>query len=919
MRLCSTRIAVVTLVASVCLIRLAAGEGNALPIRFESQILPILQKKCLRCHGAQKRNAELNLATGADLLHGSESGAVVVAGQPDESLLYQKIRDREMPPEGNEPLTDAEAELIRRWIAEGAKLADSSRVPVAITQHQIIPLMRLRCTACHGGRRREAELDLRTKASMLRGGKSGPAVVAGKPDESLIIRRIKAEEMPPRRQLVSVSVKPMEAAELQKLESWIASGMPESPIGPDVATNEPDQLVTADDRAFWSFHAPAKTAAPLSVLATELPIIRNPMDAFVLAKLREQGLSFSPEADRVTLIRRLSFDLIGLPPTPEEVAAFVDDPSPQAYEALVDRLLASPHYGERWGRHWLDVAGYADSEGAQNEDRVRPNMWRYRDYVVRAHNADKPYDRFLQEQIAGDELADYEHAPVITDEIYDNLVATGFLRTAPDRTFANITNFVPDRLEVIADEIQVLGSSVFGLTLHCCRCHSHKFDPLPQRDYFRLAAILKDALDEHDWLGPEVRQLKYVLPAERQTWEQAEKAIDAKVAPLKEQLDQAKTEKEKSDDSATKKLQEQIKKIEADRKPEPTIRALWSRGDPSPTYVLQRGNYLTPGSEVGPGVPSVLTDGKSPLRVEPPWPNAQATGRRLALARWLTAPDHPLTARVAVNRMWKHHFGTGIVSTPGNFGKTGAAPTHPELLDWLANEFVRCGWSMKAMHRLMVTSTTYRQSSERTAAAASSDPQNRLLSHMPLRRLEAEIVRDSLLFVAGQLNDRPYGPPDEVDVRGDGLVTAKSTSLGSRRSIFVLHRRTKLPTILENFDSPQMGPNCVERGESIVAPQALHLLNNATIYEWAERFADRVREEVGSEPDLQIARANQLALGRSPSAEELRIARVILEKLTEDWLATLGSQPDAKQLAAKHALRNYCHAVMNSAAFVYVD
>jgi hypothetical protein len=919
MRLCSTRIAVVTLVASVCLIRLAAGEGNALPIRFESQILPILQKNCSRCHGAQKRNAELNLATGADLLRGSESGAVVVAGQPDESLLYQKIHDREMPPEGNEPLTDAEAELIRRWIAEGAKLADSSRVPVAITQHQIIPLMRLRCTACHGGRRREAELDLRTKASMLRGGKSGPAVVAGKPDESLIIRRIKAEEMPPRRQLVSVSVKPMEAAELQKLESWIASGMPESPIGPDVATNEPDQLVTAEDRAFWSFHAPAKTAAPLSVLATELPIIRNPMDAFVLAKLREQGLSFSPEADRVTLIRRLSFDLIGLPPTPEEVAAFVDDPSPQAYEALVDRLLASPHYGERWGRHWLDVAGYADSEGAQNEDRVRPNMWRYRDYVVRAHNADKPYDRFLQEQIAGDELADYEHAPVITDEIYDNLVATGFLRTAPDRTFANITNFVPDRLEVIADEIQVLGSSVFGLTLHCCRCHSHKFDPLPQRDYFRLAAILKDALDEHDWLGPEVRQLKYVLPAERQTWEQAEKAIDAKVAPLKEQLDQAKTEKEKSDDSATKKLQEQIKKIEADRKPEPTIRALWSRGDPSPTYVLQRGNYLTPGSEVGPGVPSVLTDGKSPLRVEPPWPNAQATGRRLALARWLTAPDHPLTARVAVNRMWKHHFGTGIVSTPGNFGKTGAAPTHPELLDWLANEFVRCGWSMKAMHRLMVTSTTYRQSSERTAAAASSDPQNRLLSHMPLRRLEAEIVRDSLLFVAGQLNDRPYGPPDEVDVRGDGLVTAKSTSLGSRRSIFVLHRRTKLPTILENFDSPQMGPNCVERGESIVAPQALHLLNNATIYEWAERFADRVREEVGSEPDLQIARANQLALGRSPSAEELRIAREILEKLTEDWLATLGSQPDAKQLAAKHALRNYCHAVMNSAAFVYVD
>jgi hypothetical protein len=272
-----------------------------------------------------------------------------------------------------------------------------------------------------------------------------------------------------------------------------------------------------------------------------------------------------------------------------------------------------------------------------------------------------------------------------------------------------------------------------------------------------------------------------------------------------------------------------------------------------------------------------------------------------------------------VNRIWKHHFGVGIVSTPGNFGTTGAPPTHPELLDWLANEFVRDGWSMKSLHRRIVTSTTYRQSSRQPTAAATEDPQNHLLGHMPLRRVEAEIVRDALLFVAGQLNDQPFGPPDNVDVRSDGLVTARSNPRGSRRSIYVLHRRTQLPTILESFDSPQMGPNCLERGESIVAPQALHLLNNTTVYELAGQFADRVLREVGSEPDLQIDRVNQLALGRSLGDDEHRLSRQTLDKLTTDWLAKLDSDPEAKRGAAKRALQNYCHAVMNLAGFVYVD
>ena len=890
-------------------------KQGAESVSFERDIRPILAAKCYRCHGEQVQKGELALHTPEGIRKGGESGEILIPGKAAESRLFELTSTGEMPSDQKNPLTPAEVELVRRWIDGGALFSsDGSPAAREVTQHDVIPILLLRCTACHGRHKQEGGLDLRSKAALLKGGKSGPAIVPGKPGESLIVKRVRAEEMPPRRQLVAASVKPMEAAELKMIEAWIAAGLPESPVGPDVASNEPDRLVAGEDRQFWSFRPPRPAPLPLAKLAQQDRVrTGTPVDVFLLAKLGERGLSLSPEADRATLIRRVTFDLIGLPPTPEVVAAFVNDSRPDAYESLVDRLLSSPRYGERWGRHWLDVAGYADSEGAQNEDRVRPNMWRYRDYVVRALNADKPYDRFLHEQLAGDELADYEHAERITEELYDNLVATGFLRTAPDRTFANITNFVPDRLEVIADEIQILSSAVLGLTMHCARCHSHKFDPLPQRDYFRLAATLKDALDEHDWLGPEKRQLPFVTAAEREAWQEYERQIDARTAPLKEQLEKA------SDDAAKKKMQEQIAEIEKERRPEPTIRALWARGEPSPTYLLKRGNYLTPGAEVGPGVPSVLTDGQTPFAFAPPWPGAKTTGRRLALARWLTTADHPLTARVLVNRVWKHHFGAGIVTTLGNFGRTGAAPSHPELLDWVAMDFVRGGWSIKDLHRLLVNSAAYRQSSRVTEDLAAADPDNRWFSRMPPRRVEAEVLRDSLLFVAGQLDETAFGPPVDVDVREDGLVTAKTTSRGSRRSIYVLHRRTKMPTILENFDSPQMGPNCLERGESIVAPQALHLLNNAAVKRLAEQFAERVEREVGADRDAQIVRVHELAFAAAPSEDELRLARQSLDRLTRQWRETLGPVPSVQAEASRRALRNFCHAVMNSAGFVYVD
>jgi len=641
--------------------------------------------------------------------------------------------------------------------------------------------------------------------------------------------------------------------------------------------------------------------------------VRNPIDAFVLQKLEEKGLSLSPEVDRLTVLRRAAFDLTGLPPEPSEAEAFLADKSPDAYDKLIDRLLASPRYGERWARHWLDVAGYADCEGRREQHLPRPFAWRYRDYVIRSFNADKPYDRFLLEQLAGDELADYEHATEITQEIEDNLVATGFLRMAPDPTWANLTGFVPDRLEVMADAIDVLGSGVMGLTFKCARCHSHKFDPIPQRDYYRLLAVFKGAYDEHDWLKPETnsfggavnvgageRYLPHVTPAERQRWQKHNAEIQQEVDDLK---------------AVPQTPEKEIKALQARRLPEPRIMALWDRGEPSTTYLYRRGNYLNAGLPVQPGVPAVLVDGHTTVEITPPWPGAKSTGRRLAFARWLTQPDHPLTARVMVNRIWHHHFGRGLVHSLGNFGKMGDPPTHPELLDWLAREFVRQGWSMKSMHRLMMTSNTYRQTSTVTPRQEEVDAGNRLLARMPLRRMEAEELRDSLLWVAGQLDENRCGPAEAIKVRPDGLVLS-----GKRRSVYVQQLRKQPPSLLESFDLPAMNPNCLQRSESLVAPQALHLLNDTAVRELAAQFADRVLQVAGAEPAQQVQRVYWIALSRPPSAEEQRACLQMLTRLTRHWTNTLATagKPSTTE-ATRKALTTLCHTVMNSAAFLYID
>lgn len=932
-----------------CLAAFLLGPAQATPL-FEDTVAPLLKSRCVECHNPSTRRGELDLSSPAGLRAGSESGPVFVGGDPEKSLIHELVHRGEMPKKGGD-LSHDEVGLIHTWIAGGARFREA---PATLTktpphQHDVIPVMLLRCTACHGAQRQDGGLDLRTPASMRKGGASGPAFVAGDPDASRMIQQIESEACPPQELLLKFFVKRPPSNELALLRDWIAAGAPEQDIRPDIATNDPDPLVSVEDREHWSFQAPRRPASGQSV------------DDFISAKLAAAGLDFAPEADRDTLIRRAFFDLTGLPPSPEEWQYWKDHPDGNWFAELVDRLLDSPRYGERWGRLWLDVAGYADSEGGLESDPVRETAWRYRDYVVQAFNEDKPYDRFLLEQIAGDELIDHAKAAEVTDEMVENLVATGFLRMGVDQTGSRTMNFTEDRLGVIYDAIQVLGSGVMGLTLECARCHTHKYDPLPQRDYFRLKAVFQGALDEHDWLSFKTRSLEAATPAQLERIALTNPPLMAEIEALGKKLTAAEAAAKRelmrlhypgiseADETETlvalrkaanvrtlhqaqlvekyrladlvpdaeqpaavlaarqglAEMQTRLDRLRAQLAPTPSIRALWDRGDPSPTYLLRRGEHDKPSRLVGPGVPAVLTDGKTPFVTTPPFPDGTPkTGRRLAFAKWLTDPAHPLTARVMVNRIWHHHFGTGIVRSLENFGNQGTRPTHPELLDWLAVEFVESGWSVKEMHRLVMNSRAYRQSSVIDEEHLAKDPENHLFSRMNLRRLDAEMLHDALLAVSGKLDERAGGAPDPVSIDRDGLVLVKPQENGKwRRSLYALHRRTEMPTMLETFDYPEMGPNCVERSVSTVSPQALYLLNNARVRDLAAALAARVAE--AADP---IESAHPIVFGRLPTAEERTAGREALRALEREW-----SGDKAR------ALETYCHTLLNSAAFVYLD
>ena len=952
----------------------ARGADLAKPLIFEADVLPILKTHCLSCHSGPTPQAGLDLHALETVLKGGKSGPAITPGNSETSLLVERVASKSMPPTPTK-LDDQQVATIRLWIAKGD--VNTARRAEAVTENDVLPIFQMRCVVCHGKRKQEGGLDLRFQASRLKGGKSGPALVPGNPDESLIMKRIASGQMPPPKLLYEYFVRPPTSAEVEKLRRWIAAGAPAAPmvLAEEKAEEKDDPLVSDKDRRFWSFQPPQRPAVPV---VSDQGLVCNPIDSFLLQKLETKHLSYSPPAERIALMRRAYLDLIGLPPSPEEIQAYAEDHGADAYERMIDKLLASPHYGERWGKFWLDAAGYSDSEGIIDEDLVRSSIWRYRDYVIRSLNQDKPYDRFLMEQIAGDELVDYKHAKEITPELTEKLIATGFLRLVPDGTYSTANGSVAERINVIADEVEMLSSSVMGLTVGCARCHNHKYDPIPQRDYYRLSATLQTAYDPYDWVKPTDRYLDIALESERKeaaTWnapieaevKRLEASLEDKIKPFRDKMiaerlaalpDDVRKDLNAALETAAEKrtatqkyladsFQDTVKvtdedlekkfpelktqtadakeKIAATRKKlkeKPQIRALYEMGgEPSPAYLLRRGEAQSIVEAVPPGVPSVLKIGLAPYKVQPP--RADSSGRRLALARWLVQPEHPLTARVMVNRIWMHHFGRGLVATPTNFGHIGSPPSHPELLDWLATEFVRSGWSMKAMHRLMMTSAAYRQSSRLDPATEGSDPDNILLSRMPLRRMEAEQLYDSILKVTGQLDETAFGPPVPVEVQPAGEVVGEgSRKQGWPRSIYMLQRRSTPITMLEVFDLPSLSPNCIQRSYSTVPTQLLELINSEVMRERARYWAGRLIDKFGTNQEKQIEQIYLLAYARPPTSEETRLAIRDLAELSKQWdLHLENEKSDAPRAAAARwaALTDFCQATLGSPEFAYID
>lgn len=914
----------------------------AAPPLFERDVLPILTTKCGNCHGGQVRKADLSLQDMASLVRGGESGSVITPGEPAESLLFEFIRDGAMPPEGEPSLSAQQMEIIRAWIESGAHSESPTTIDKSATYIDIVPLMLRRCVMCHGPEYQFGGLDVRGHEKLLRGGESGPALVAGDVDGSRMVRRVIDQQCPPAADIGESGIEPMTAAELQLLKDWISSGAPSQPLVEDVAGTEPDPLVTDAERQHWSFVPPKKLRPPIfdSVVAP------TAIDAFILERQRAAGLTFSPAARRITLARRAAYMLTGLPPDESQLKAFLQDRSPHAWKSYVEQLLNSPRYGEKWGRFWLDLAGYADSEGKRSADAVRPFAWKYRDWVIRAFQRDMPYNEFLIHQLAGDELVDWADADHVTADVVSKLTATGFLRMVPDGTAADPVNRFSDRMEVISDAIDVLSRSVMGLTMNCARCHSHKYDPIPQRDYYRMVAVFKGAYDEYDWLTPHAfnnqwknskqRLVEVATPEDKRAAAEHRKDVQRRLDAVNRML------KQKGLSSAEqRRLKEQQRNLTGELQT-PKIRALWDRGRPSPTFIYRRGDETQPGLLVGPGVPSVLTDGRTPFQPVSLSHTTPKTGRRLAFARWLTSEDHPLTARVFVNRIWQQHFGRGIVESVDNFGKLGTPPSHPELLDWLAVDFVEHGWSVKRLHRQIMNTVVWRQDSRIADTNLSHDPDNRLLSRMPMRRLTAEEVRDTLLLISGRLNEEAFGEPDAVEVRNDGLVTSKPLNGKWRRSIYVRQRRKEMPTLFVAFDVPQMTPNCTIRATSTVVTQPLLLLNNRMVRDLADAFADRVRSEAGPEESSQLVRAFEIAFGRVPTKEENDALLYAFHGIEVELAAVEESSSESQPREASPsppsagvgetvrdtsrsdenrsaALANVCHGLMNSASLIYVD
>ncbi|HVY72363.1 MAG TPA: DUF1549 and DUF1553 domain-containing protein, partial [Verrucomicrobiae bacterium] len=764
-----------------------------------------------------------------------------------------------------------------------------------------------------------------------------------------------------------------------------------------------------EERNHWSFQPIRRPTVPKTRARDGA---RTPIDAFLLANLRAKKLAFSPEAERATLIRRLTLDLTGLPPSPDEVAVFVADKAPDSYERLVDRLLDSPHYGERWARHWLDVAGYADSDGYTDADTPRPYAYKYRDYVIKSLNADKPFDQFITEQLAGDELVkvtkDNAQSLVERPGDLEKLIATGYLRMAADGTATGGIDQDVARNQVVADTIKIVSTSLLGLSVGCAQCHDHRYDPIPQADYYRLRAVFEPALDWKNWRNPSQRLVSLYTEADRKKSAEVDAEANKLAAEreakqktyISEALDKHLQDKFDAelrpklraayDTPADKRTPEQKKLLEdnpsinidagtlyqynpkaADelkamdakinevrgrKPPEDFVQVLTEAPDKVPvTYLFHRGDPKQPQGAYGPGALKILSQDGQGIAFPEKDKALPSTGRREAFARWLTSTNDPLFARVIVNRVWMQHFGRGLVGTPADFGMSGEKPSHPELLDWLASVFsapsasqntpgaMNLNWSLKRLHKLIVTSAVYRQSSARDARKEKADPENRLYWRQNVRRLDAEAIRDSILAVTGVLSPKMYGPPVPVreDIFGQIVVgidkkegdtkNPVDVPMGEeefRRSIYIQARRSQPLAVLTAFDAPVMDVNCERRQSSTVAPQALMLMNSDFILKLSARFAERVHRDAGDDLRAQIWRAWQLAYGRAVSVPEMARAVAFLERQIPAIRAANEKKADAKgdkkgQAAAlapeTRALTDLCQALLGANEFLYID
>ena len=718
---------------------------------------------------------------------------------------------------------------------------------------RIEPVLQRECYECHSSQAKKlkAGLHLDSKAGMLAGGESGAALAPGD-GQSLILQALRHEnnlEMPPDRPQLAPDI-------IADFEQWVKRGAPDSRVDAPPPPLDPKRDPAQARLTFWAFQPVKKP---------ELPAVKdagwaagNPIDRFVLAKLEEHGLKPAPAASRTELVRRVYLDVTGLPPSPEEVQAFLADSAPDAYEKLVNRLLANPHYGEQMARDWLDVVRYAESEGFEY-DRHLPEAWRFRDYVINAFNRDKPFDRFLTEQLAGDEIAPGDP---------ECEAAAVFHRLGTVRRNAGNLEIAVSRNEVLIERTDIIGASMLGLTMGCARCHDHKFDPILQKDYYRLQAYLSET-QENDIL--------LVSAEEKKDWETRTKAITDQMRKVRKAKDAAEGEEKKKLDGELDALEDQLPPYPA------TIPGI--KDDPAQRteiHVLKRGDWEKKGDLVAPRPPSVLVSDDLPeLPADTPNPRAQ-------LAKWLTDPKHPLTPRVAVNRIWQHHFGAGLVRTTNDFGQNGERPSHPELLDWLAYQFVASGWSQKAVHRAILLSNTYRQSSqnEQAEAAANADPENRLVWHVARRRLAAEEIRDSMLAISGQLNAKIGGPSVMIPVDPDltkflykpsQWSVTKDQAEFNRRSIYLMAKRNLHLPFMETFDQPDLLSSCGRRESSTHAPQALEMMNGKLANDEATALAARLTREAGADHGKVVDRAYWLVTGRAPTTEERRLSLAYLQ------------------------------------------